>query len=135
MKEKLVVALLFAGVLVFTMMLVIGFFVLWHRLIRNAYPLPNRVETKRFPAQATIEKVWDTGVTLNHDPQVGLRLAIQPARGPAYRLETKVIISQATAARLRPGTALPVTIRHDDPTDIVLEPVSSNPLTDKRSSL
>jgi hypothetical protein len=120
-KEKLVVALLFVSVLVFTMMLVTGFFILWHRLIRNTYPLPNRVETKRFPAQATIEKVWDTGVTLNHNPQVGLRLAVQPTDGPAYRLETKVIISQATAVRLRSGTVIPVTIHRDNPADVNFE--------------
>ena len=121
MKKKLVVALLFAGILVFTMMLIIGFFVLWHRLIRNTYPLPHKFETKRTPAQATIEKIWDTGVTLNHDPQVGLRLAVQPARGPAYRLETKVIISQATAVRIRLGMVLPVTIHRDNPADLLFE--------------
>jgi hypothetical protein len=122
-KEKFAVTLL----LISTLTLALGLLILWRRLTGNSYPLPNRVEAERLPSQATIEKVWDTGVTLNHKPQVGLRLVVKPPGRPAYRLETKVIISQATAAQLRPGTTLPVTIGHDDPTDVALVAVSSNP--------
>jgi hypothetical protein len=33
------------------------------------------------PAQATILSVWDTGVTINHNPQVGVRLEVRAADG------------------------------------------------------
>lgn len=55
-------------------------------------------------ANARVLKVWDTGTTINDDPQVGLLLEISPAGGnPAFQAQAKTLVSRLNAAMLQPG--------------------------------
>jgi hypothetical protein len=69
-------------------------------LLRMAFPaqIKNAVT-----AQARVMKVWDTGVTLNENPQVGLLLHVTPSMSAAFDAEAKTIVSRLNAALVQPG--------------------------------
>ncbi len=52
---------------------------------------------------ATVLKVWDTGTTLNDDPQVGLLLEIPTNEGSRFQAETKTIVSRLQVSLVQPG--------------------------------
>ena len=54
-------------------------------------------------AQARVLKVWDTGVTVNENPQVGLLLEVSPETGEPFQAETKTIVSRLNVAQVEPG--------------------------------
>jgi len=54
-------------------------------------------------AQARVLKVWDTGVSINNNPQVGLLLHVTPSMSAAFDVEAKTIVSRLNAARVQPG--------------------------------
>ncbi len=54
-------------------------------------------------AKATILKVWDTGTTINDDPQIGLLLEAKTKEGMNFQVETKTIVSRLSAALVQPG--------------------------------
>jgi hypothetical protein len=54
-------------------------------------------------AQARVMKVWDTGVSINDNPQVGLLLHITPSMSAAFDVEAKTIVSRLNAALVQPG--------------------------------
>ncbi len=64
-----------------------------------------------FPAQikngvtapARVLKVWDTGVSINDNPQVGLLLEVTPPGGALFQVEGKTLVSRLTAALVQPG--------------------------------
>jgi hypothetical protein len=80
--------------------LVIGAFLLTP-VIRSVFP--NEVKDG-VVAQAKVLKVWDTNMTLNTSPQVGLLLEIPVANGTAIEVKTKVFVSRTDLALLRPGS-------------------------------
>jgi hypothetical protein len=81
-----------------------GFFGGWllTSLIRKAES--GRVLRIGQDATATTVAVGDTGVTINNNPQVRLRLTVQPADGsPAYQAELRITVSRLAIPR-PPGT-------------------------------
>jgi len=54
-------------------------------------------------AKATILKVWDTGTTINDDPQIGLLLETATKEGVKFQAETKTIVSRLNVALIQPG--------------------------------
>ena len=58
--------------------------------------------------QASVLKVWDTGVSINDNPQVGLLLEITPPDGTPFRTEAKTIVSRLNAALVQPGIKVDV---------------------------
>ncbi len=68
--------------------------------VRMAFP----AEIKNgVTAQARVMKVWDTGVSINDNPQVGLLLHITPSTSAAFDAEAKTIVSRLNAALVQPG--------------------------------
>jgi hypothetical protein len=62
-------------------------------------------------AEATVLKLWDTGLTVNEvNPQVGLLLEVRPANRPAYQVKTKMLISRLQVSEFQPGAVLTVKI-------------------------
>jgi hypothetical protein len=72
-------------------------------------------------AEATILKIWDTGMTVNDDPVVGFLLDVRPSGKPAYQAETKLRISRVDIPRVQPGTAVAVRIDPKDPKRVALD--------------
>jgi hypothetical protein len=68
--------------------------------IRTIFPaqIKNAVETR-----AKVLKVWDTGVSINDNPQVGLLLEFAPPGGNPIQVEGKTIVSRLNAALVQPG--------------------------------
>lgn len=72
-------------------------------------------------AQATVLKVWDTGVTVNNNPRIGLLLQVTPPNGMPYKVETKILISRLETANYQPGISVPVKIDLDDKNKVALD--------------
>lgn len=72
------------------------------------------------PAQATILKMWDTGVTLNGNPQVGLLLQVQAAGHPPFQVETRSIVPRLALAQVQPGRDLAIQYDPNNPANITL---------------
>lgn len=72
-----------------------------------------------FPAQirngvnteARVLKVWDTGTTINDDPEVGFVLEFASADGTLFQVETKTVVSRLKAALVQPG--ITAQVRYD----------------------
>ncbi len=65
--------------------------------------------------QGKILEVWDTGVTINNDPQIGLLVEAMDRYGKPYSVKTKLLVSRLQVANVRPG--LPVILRVDPRND------------------
>ena len=59
-------------------------------------------------AQAKVIKVWDTGVSINDNPQVGLLLEVSPPGGNSFQTEAKTVVSRLSAALVQPGVTAEV---------------------------
>jgi hypothetical protein len=63
-------------------------------------------------AEATIQKIWDTGITVNQDPVIGMEVEVQPPEGQAWRATIpKSLISRLDIPRFQPGQR--VSVRYD----------------------
>lgn len=60
---------------------------------------------------AKVLKVWDTGVTINDNPQVGLQLEIVPESRVPYTAEAKTIVSRLEVTKVQPG--ITARVRYD----------------------
>lgn len=73
------------------------------------------------PAQATILKMWDTGATLNDNPQVGLLLEVFAVNRLPYQIETKCFVSRLKIPQVQPGAVVAVKIDRQDATKVALD--------------
>lgn len=86
------------GVLIITGLAMIPFFrIMFPVQIKNGISAPARVL-----------KVWDTGTSINDNPQVGLLLEVSPAEISSYQVETATVVSRLNAALVQPGIAAEV---------------------------
>ena len=70
-------------------------------------------------AEAKVLKVWDTGVSVNDNPQVGLLLEVRPPlgapQGTAFQIEAKTLVSRLNAALVQPGGMAKVRYEAENP--------------------
>jgi len=59
-------------------------------------------------ARATVVKVWDTGTTINDNPQVGMLLEVKPLAGGSFQAEAKTVVSRLKVALVQPGVTAEV---------------------------
>ncbi len=59
-------------------------------------------------ATATVLQVWDTGTTVNENPQLGLRLEVQPLGDAPFQAESKSVVSRLLVGGIRPGAVVQV---------------------------
>jgi hypothetical protein len=77
------------------------------------------------PASARILEIWDTGITVNDDPVIGMRVEISPEDGPAYSATVpKSLISRLDIPRFQPGATVSVRIDPQDPDRVALDAYS-----------
>ena len=72
-------------------------------------------------APATIIDIWETGIHIRHNPQLGLRLSIVPPNQAHYVAETKIIATPLQVAQLKPGQAITIHIDPNNPQNIILQ--------------
>ncbi len=95
--------------------LVIVFFSLrpfWHFFFPRK--MKNPIE-----ADAKVLKVWDTGVSVNDNPQVGVLLQVHPPfgapQGTDFELEAKTLVSRLNAALVQPGVMAKIRYEAEKP--------------------
>ncbi len=69
-------------------------------------------------AEATILAVSDTGVTINKNPYVKMRLRVQPIGVAAYETEVKAMVSRVAIPR--PGDGVRVKFDPNKPEDVIV---------------
>jgi len=72
-------------------------------------------------AKAKILKVWDTGVTVNQNPQVGILLEVTPQNKMPFQAEAKQIISRLNPSLYQPGMEVNVRFDPDDTDKVAIE--------------
>ncbi|MBI5814582.1 MAG: hypothetical protein HZB29_03125 [Nitrospinae bacterium] len=98
----------------------IVFFVIYRLIRKNREIVQNGI-----PGQATILKVWETGMFVNNRPRLGMELEVRPATGAPYRAEAKMVVTFINSAKFQPGAVIPVRISRDDPDMIVFDSQSA----------
>ena len=64
------------------------------------------------PAPATILRIWDTGITLNNDPVIGMEVEVRPKEGDPFRATIpKSVISRIAIPQFQPGKE--IAVRYD----------------------
>ncbi|HNT25066.1 MAG TPA: SHOCT domain-containing protein [Anaerolineales bacterium] len=84
----------------------------WHLFVPRKMKNP-------MEASAKVLKVWDTGVSVNDNPEVGVLLEVRPPlgapQGGSFEMEAKTLVSRLNAALVQPGVAAKVRYEADQP--------------------
>jgi hypothetical protein len=74
------------------------------------------------PASARILEIWDTGITVNDDPVIGMRVEIdRPDGSPYVATIPKSLISRLDVPRFQPGLTVPVRVDPRNPARVALD--------------
>jgi hypothetical protein len=74
------------------------------------------------PAPATILRIWDTGITLNDDPVIGMEVEVRPEEGDPFRaVIPKSRISRIAIPQFQPGEEIAVRYDPRDPSQVALD--------------
>jgi hypothetical protein len=77
-----------------------------------------RIKANGIEAEATILSISDTGVTINKNPYVKLRLRVEPPGMAAYETEVKAMVSRIAIPR--PGDGVRVKYNPDKPQEVIV---------------
>ena len=81
-----------------------------------------RLQESGVAASARILEIWDTGITVNDDPVIGMRVEIDRPDGTAYPATIpKSLISRLDIPRFQPGATVRVRIDPQDPAIVALD--------------
>jgi len=81
-----------------------------------------RLQESGLPASARILEIWDTGITVNNDPVIGMRVEIDRTDGTAYpAVIPKSLISRLDVPRFQPGATVQVRVDPQDPARVALD--------------
>jgi len=80
------------------------------------------LQTTGTAAKATILRIWDTGITVNEDPVIGMDIQVYPAEGETWRATIpKSLISRLDIPRIQPGQVVPVRFDPQNPQRVALD--------------
>ena len=84
--------------------------------------LAKELQATGVAAPAEILRLWDTGITVNHDPVVGLEVEVRPADRPAYRARIeKTLISRLDVPQFQPGKVIQVRFDPKEPGRVAVD--------------
>jgi hypothetical protein len=70
---------------------------------------------------AVVIDIWDTGMTLNHDPVVGLLVRVEPSdRAPYEARIDKSVVSRVHVPQVQPGSRVRVYVDPHNPARVAL---------------
>ena len=73
-------------------------------------------------AEATIVQIWDTGITVNDGPVIGMEVEVYPAEGEPWRATIpKSLISRLDVPRFQPGQIVKVRFDPMDRSRVALD--------------
>lgn len=73
------------------------------------------------PAQGVITRIWDTGVTINNDPEIGLEVQVTPSTGMPFTAKAKKLISRLDTSYYQPGMSCTVRYDPNDTSTVAIE--------------
>lgn len=74
------------------------------------------------PAEAEILRIWDTGITVNDDPVIGMEVEVRPYDGDPYQaVIPKTWISRLDIPQFQPGRILAVRYDPQNPTKVAID--------------
>ncbi|MCB0721685.1 MAG: hypothetical protein KDC42_05205 [Ignavibacteriae bacterium] len=71
-------------------------------------------------AEATIIETWDTGVTVNNSPQIGMLVEVRQPGRPPYQTKTKSVVSRLQVQYYQPGMVLGIKVHPTKPEKIAI---------------
>lgn len=95
--------------------------------------MPAQLQNGGVSAEATIVDTWDTGITVNDDPVIGMSVEVHPPGGAAFRATiARTAISRIDVPQFQPGKVIPVRYDPANPAVIAVDRGSSggNPYKD-----
>jgi hypothetical protein len=81
----------------------------------------NEIRKTGKPGTARVLKIWDTGITLNGNPVVGMRLKVRAEGIEPFEAETKALIGRLDIPQIQPGAELSVRYDPEDHTRVALD--------------
>jgi hypothetical protein len=73
-------------------------------------------------AEAVIVRIWDTGITVNDDPVIGMEVEVYPAEGKPWRATIpKSLISRLDIPQFQPAQTVQVRFDPQDPSRVGLD--------------
>ncbi|MFZ0548345.1 MAG: DUF3592 domain-containing protein [Candidatus Promineifilaceae bacterium] len=117
--SALIIILTIGGIFVSLAFTILMIFVI-RKWVKGAFGPNEKLLKEGVAANATILKIWDTGVTLNDNPQVGMLLEVQPIGSEPFRVEMKSIISRIALPQVQPGHVVPVRYDPANPSNVAL---------------
>ena len=98
-----------------------GMFYLFYRLFFKPIINASRLQKTGLPGTARILEVRDTGVTINNNPQVKLKLEVKTSFGQKYTTECRVLVSRINPNAYSPGMEVPVKIDPKNEMNVVID--------------
>ena len=81
-----------------------------------------KLQESGMAGSATILAVWDTGITVNDDPVIAMRVEVARPDGSVYAATIpKTLISRLDVPRFQPGSTVPVRIDPSDPLHMAVD--------------
>jgi hypothetical protein len=81
----------------------------------------NQLLQSGIPAQARVLNIWETGTSVNNQPQIGIALEVYPQGGAPYQAQTTEFVSIIHLSRLQPGATVRVRYDPNAPARVTLE--------------
>jgi hypothetical protein len=81
-----------------------------------------QLKTTGVAAQAEILSIWETGISVNDEPVIGLRVRVLADDRPPFEADIKhALISFLTVPQFQPGNKVPVVFDPQNPANIGLD--------------
>ncbi len=81
-----------------------------------------RLQEEGTPTTARILKIWDTGITVNDDPVIGMDVEVTREDGSVYTATIpKSLISRLDVPQFQPGLPVGVRIDPQDPAKVAID--------------
>lgn len=71
-------------------------------------------------ANAQILSVWQTGMYVNEQPQIGMKLLVNPPNGQPFEAETKMVVSLIQIPQFQPGQMVEVKYDPAKPNEVAI---------------
>jgi hypothetical protein len=94
---------------------------LWGRKWQKGYAEAQRIKAQGVPGQATIMSMRQTGVYVNEQPQIELRLQVQDEMYGSRQVAMKEYVPLMLLGTLSSGRPLPVKVDPANPNNVVIE--------------
>lgn len=104
-----------------TLIIIGGMIFLFYKLFFGPILNANRLQKTGLPGTATILEVKDTGVTINNNPQVKLKLEVKNSLGQKYTTDCRVLVSRINPNAFLPGMEIPVKIDPKNEMNVVFD--------------